>query len=400
MVLYFRKINFVYFIQGGADVICVKCKKELPEGSVYCMFCGRKQTAAPRKQSRRPRGTGSISKYSGSRRKPWVARYKGVVVGLYETKAEAASALQKVVENPISDYYNITVAELYALWSEEHFKDLSPKGVQEYKTAFNKIKELHNIKFKSLRIKDMQDIVDELESAGLSVSSRNKVKNLFSQLYQRAMQEHIVPQNDAVFLTVKRKKDIIIEKNRPRPIFSQEDIEVLKAHDSDDTVKLILILIYSGFRIAELMTLERDKVNLDGGYMVSGEKTEAGIDRLVPIHPVVESYVRYFLEKATDSLFVSGYAGNKLVRNFREREFYPTLLSLGINDARNKEGRLKPHAARRTFATMAVRSGIKPEHLKKIIGHAQYDTTLNYYAQMSPSDLIKSMTQIGDEEEE
>jgi integrase len=368
------------------------------------MHCGRKQSIAPRKQSRREKGTGEITKLAGNRRKPWCAKKNGVYVGTFATKAEAAIALQTLVDRPVSDYYNYTVAEMFALWKQDHFKDITQKGVEQYETAFKKLEPIHCKKFRTLHIADMQIILDDLEAQNKSESTRNKVRQLLSQLYKRAMADHIVDQNDAQFLRV--RSDIkLTGKKKSRPIFTTDDIAILKAHDSDDTVRLILIMIYSGMRISELMTMRKKNVNLEIGYMIGGEKTAAGIDRLIPIHPIVSPYIYDFYDRAAGDLLISGYSGNKNPRNFREREFYPTLIRLGINraptgdptvDAQIEADRLKPHAARRTFATMAVRSGIKPEHLQKIIGHAQYETTLKYYAQMSPEDLIASMLDIED----
>ena len=389
-------------------MLCVKCKKEIPDGSTFCMHCGRKQSIAPRKQSRRPRGTGSVVKYGGNRRKPWIARYDGVMVGSFETKADAVSALQKVVDNPISAYYNYTVSEMYELWKKDHFKDLSPKGIEQYETAYKKLEPLYDQKFRTLRIADMQPILDDLEAQRRSESTRNKVRQLLSQMYQRAMADHIVTQNDALYLKV-RSDEKVLGKKKQRPIFSDTDIAILKANDSDESVKMILIMIYSGMRIGELMTLRKDNVNLDVGYMIGGEKTEAGIDRLIPIHPAIAAYVQYFYDRSAGEFLVSGYRGNKDARNFRNRAFYPTLIRLGINkaptgdpveDAKIEATKKKPHAARRTFATMAVRAGIKPEHLQKIIGHTKYETTLKFYAQMSQDDLIKSMLDIGEDNED
>lgn len=48
---------------------CIKCNREIPEESVYCMFCGKKQEIVP-KHRKRSNGSGSIAKLQGARKKP------------------------------------------------------------------------------------------------------------------------------------------------------------------------------------------------------------------------------------------------------------------------------------------------------------------------------------------
>ena len=56
---------------------CVRpcCRKEIPDGASFCPWCGKKQPeAAPqqRKKRRRPKGSGSVYKLSGTRAIPYV----------------------------------------------------------------------------------------------------------------------------------------------------------------------------------------------------------------------------------------------------------------------------------------------------------------------------------------
>ena len=84
-------------------------------------------------------------------------------------------------------------------------------------------------------------------------------------------------------------------------------------------------------------------------------------------------------------MFLSGYEGNKDDHNFRRREYYPTLERLEIRT----EGRpMKPHACRYTFATRGAKSGFSPEALQKLMGHAKYDTTTDFYIQ-DDVDMLK-----------
>ena len=144
-----------------------------------------------------------------------------------------------------------------------------------------------------------------------------------------------------------------------------------------DEAKLVDMMIWTGMRIGELFKLETEKVF--DNYCIGGEKTEAGIDRVIPIPPEIRQWFEYFKNRAGGKKYlIEGYAGNRDVANFRNREYYQLLADLGI--AENEVPHAKPpHTCRRTFATMARLSGMIPEQLQKILGHAQYSTTANDY---------------------
>lgn len=109
--------------------ICIKCKKELPEGALYCPACGKKQERTPRKHKKRANGTGNISVLPGNRAKKYMARRSGELIGTYTTYAEAQKALDRLADVDISDKYNMTFAQVYAAWAPEHSRESSPAWV-------------------------------------------------------------------------------------------------------------------------------------------------------------------------------------------------------------------------------------------------------------------------------
>ena len=89
---------------------CIKCGVELPEGSVYCNMCGKKQLRESKKKAR-GNGQGSVFKLPSG-------KYKAVVtVGYYmsadgkrrrkthskvfPTKKEAIAALPRLLNEPV-----------------------------------------------------------------------------------------------------------------------------------------------------------------------------------------------------------------------------------------------------------------------------------------------------------
>ena len=154
---------------------------------------------------------------------------------------------------------------------------------------------------------------------------------------------------------------------------------------------IIAIFLYTGFRLNELLAMPLTGVNIEEWFFRGGEKTEAGKNRLVPILPTIQPFVQYFVEKSKGDLFLSGYDGNLDARNFRRRDYYPTLERLGI---RTKDRRMNPHSCRYTMATRGHSMGIDDDTLAKILGHADFDMTSGTYIQADLETLRREMSKL------
>lgn len=74
--------------------------------------------------------------------------------------------------------------------------------------------------------------------------------------------------------------------------FTDEEIQQL--WDSKDLIPfadMVLIGIYSGWRPQELSILQITDIDLEAGTMKGGLKTDAGKNRIVPIHPVIKPLI-------------------------------------------------------------------------------------------------------------
>lgn len=353
---------------------CKKCGTELVEGAIYCHMCGKRQIPEPRRRLRRANGTGTVYKLSGRRKKPWVAAKQGVIIGYYAQKTEALEALERMTGKSLSDRYNMTFAEVFAAWKEEHYKEIGKQGIESYNNAYRIFTPLHGKKFRDLRTADFQAVLDP--HMAKSHSTVNKYKQLISQMSNWAIREEICTTNFAKFVrlpeNVKKEKDI----------FTAEDIRKLES-DNSDAAKIVLMLLATGMRIGELFALPL--ADYHGDYVVGGEKTEAGRNRIIPIRPDGKQYFAYFSSRANGELLLSGYDGQKVPANFRRRDFYPLLDRLGIE-------RKTPHATRHTYASRAVKEGLPPEMLQKILGHADYSTTANIYTHIDAQTLVDAVT--------
>lgn len=371
-------------------MLCIKCHKEIADDSVYCNYCGKKQVTTKRSVRRRPRGTGCIRYRKDCKNNPYIAYTpaagSGVgsrYLGSYPTAKAAQAALDRYFNDTHINYSALTVAQIYSTWSEKHFETLSRSGAQSYKTAWNYLKDISSRRIAELKTADYQRCID-------SCAVRNgrdqcdKVKQLCSQLCKFSMQNDIIDKNYAEFIKLLKAEP------KEKRIFTADERQILWAHSDDKRVQIILFMIYTGWRIGEALSLRKEEIDFEKGFMVGGLKTEAGRNRIVPFPesvPEIKGFVRkWYEESKTEKLL------NFDVSNFRKRQFYPVLEELGINT----EPKLTPHSCRHTFATLSADCGIRPEKLQKIIGHVKYETTADVYihADRDKEELISEMKKL------
>lgn len=378
-------------------MICKKCKKEIPDGSKFCNWCGKAQEQKKSTHRKRPHGTGTITKdkrYANQ----WIAHAPAtrggqgrVYLGAFKTMAEASEAIDKFIREGRPEIYAFTIAQTYEIWSKVHFPTLTQSGVQGYKAAYKSISDLHSMKMRDIKTAHIQSCIDKADSEGYSRSKCEKIRQLCSQLCKYAMQNDLIDKNYAEFVKMPKAE------KKSKSVFTSDDLVVLWKHTDDKRVQIILFMIYTGFRIGEVAGIKLSDVHLEEGYIIGGEKTEAGINRIVPIPsgiPEIGGFVRSWVEEAQgDELF------DFTAEYFRKYEFYPCLSELGLIDPPQrseisgkdlyKNPRLTPHCTRHTFATLSAAAGMKPEQLQKIIGHASFETTADIYVH-SDIDLLKS----------
>lgn len=352
---------------------CRKCRAEMPDDGKFCPYCGTRKDREQRKALKRANGTGTAYKLQGRRRRPWAAAKNGTIIGYYETKTAALDALNRLAGRTLDERYNMTFADVFEAWKAEHYQEITGAGRASYNRAYDVFSPIHRKKFRDLRTADFQAVLDPYMKQSHSTISKHK--QLITQMSAWAMREELITTNFAKFVrlpeNVKKEKEI----------FSDDDIEKLEADDSE-AAKIVLMLIYTGMRIGELFYLPLEDYH--GSYVVGGEKTTAGRNRVIPIRLEGREYFQYFALRADGPLLLSGYTGQKIPNNFRKRDYYPLLDRLGIE-------RKTPHATRHTYASRARRAGVPPEILQKILGHADYSTTANIYVHTDIEELLAAV---------
>lgn len=367
-------------------MLCIKCKRELPENAAYCSYCGKKQTAKQTvkqaKYHKREHGTGTI-RCDKRYKKPWIAVAPASkygqgrqYIGCYDTRREASDALADFIRNGRPELYNATVAEIYAMWSKTHFKSVSDSAVQLYSVMWKRFSGVQDMPIRELRTAHIQEIVN----AATSKSSCEIIKTMAVMLCKFAMENDIVAKNYAEFVKIPKFK------KKEKRIFTREEIARLWQHSNDKRVQTVLVMIYTGFRVGEIRALTKSSIHLQEGYIVGGEKTEAGRDRIVPIPPSIpelRSFIADWLSSPSEKVF-----------DITPQKFRTEIFDAALKEAGIESKGLTPHSTRHTFASLSSSAGIKPESLQKIIGHAKFATTADIYIHQDLAKLIGEMKKI------
>ena len=89
-----------------------------------------------------------------------------------------------------------------------------------------------------------------------------KLRVLFTQLFKYALQNDICSKDYAKFIDISQYKDKNPNAIERKP-FTKEEIQTLWSKaDSNEYISVVLMLIYSGVRVGELLDLKKENVNL------------------------------------------------------------------------------------------------------------------------------------------
>lgn len=317
---------------------------------------------------------------------------KQVPLGYFETRQEAMICLAEYNKNPYDLKANKTTFEDVWLLIQPELQKLSYSANYSYKNAFKHTPELHKKRIADIVTNDMQMIVDKHNS---SKGTQKEYINLFRKIFNYADMNGLVKKNYAEFLKVTCE-----ESTKEKSPFTSEEIQKLwglidwempviegtvNRLSGQRLVDVLLILLYTGMRINELLTLECNDIDLGERIIhLHGTKTK-NAERLVPIHkdilPLIEKRMK------ADSLLIRSKTGRKLAYTTFTNDFFNF-----FREQFNLNHTL--HDTRHTFVTFAHICKIDEVLLKKMIGHSSQDLTFDTYTHAFSEHLIQEIDKL------
>ena len=321
-----------------------------------------------------PNGYGCITKLSGKRRRPYAIRItvgfndKGTqkykYLSYHATKKEAIIALAEYNKTPYDLNANsITFAEVYERYIADIQKTAAKTMLIRLKSLYKHCEKLHKVVFKDLRRAHLQGVIDEIEAP----NAKKTAATFLRKLYKFAIENDIVFKDYAESLVIPS-----IKVQNEKTVFTETEIAKLWSSAGENVnIDIVLILLYSGMRVSELLTLKKEQINLAENHIIAGSKTEAGRDRYIPIHrrikPIIE---RHIAAQDNEYLFVSKNNTAISYNAFHSRRFAPLMEMLEMQHT--------IHETRHTFISNLHAAGADKLAVKKIVGHSSSDTTEGY----------------------
>lgn len=173
----------------------------------------------------------------------------------------------------IVEIAKMTFSEVYEKWSSEKFPTISASNIKGYQASYKSCQALHNRVFKELKLIDLQDVID---TCGKNYPTLRKIKVLLNQVYSYAMKYELCSKDYSQYVNILKFKDKNPNKTDCAP-FTEKEINALWMQADNIYVQIVLMLIYSGVRVSELLDLKRKNVFIDEHYfeVVKARRTVA-----------------------------------------------------------------------------------------------------------------------------
>lgn len=321
-----------------------------------------------------PNGYGTVTKLSGNRRKPWIVKEgksgKQKPIGYTATKEEGLILLAQYNNDPWDIKTDkITLEELYNLWLEKRAVKLGDSNRSSLKSAYKHCSKLAKTNYKQIKSYQMQDCID---GCGKGYSTQGAIKNLWGHLDRFAMELDII---------MKCNSDLLTSEPIPettKEVFTDEEVSRLWENQNLPWVDSILFFIYTGFRISEMLSLRTANVDLKEWTMRGGVKTEAGKNRLVPVHSKIQSIVQKRFEQSKAG-YLFEYEG-KEVSESKYREIWADLMD-------KLKMKHTPHECRHTFRSRLDSAGANKVCIDRLMGHKSKGTGERVYTHKNIEEL-------------
>ena len=349
-------------------ITCKRCKKEVSAEGYYCMWCGAPIRKNPKKKMyQRP---------DGLYEKILVINHKRIA---FRGRSER-EVNQKILQYHEAEERGPLFSDVAWQWREEHFKTLAYNSIRAYTKPFNRILEYFERDYiKEIKPSDVDKFIKYLAlEQCFSAQTVTAHLNISHMIFTYAVIKDIISINPAEQVGIPKG----LKKN-PRRAPTEEETEIVKANVDKPFGLFYFFILYTGCRRGEALAIQFKDIDRENKVIhitksvyyegcapkIKKPKTKAG-NRTVPLLDVLAQKLPR--GKSEDFLF----GGERPLRKTRVQD--------GIISYRKKTGLdISPHFLRHGYATILYDAGIDVKTAQGLLGHSDFQTTMNVYTHLS-----------------
>lgn len=295
------------------------------------------------------------------------------IIGYSKTRTEGIKILSEYNATPYSTVNkDMTFQDLWELFLKKRGGKLGEGTLHSLKAVVRYCSLVTDFNFVDIKACHMQDCID---GCGHGYATQSAIKNLFYHLDRFAIELDLCTTNFSSILTTAPVTE------SEKEVFTEEERKKLWENCTLPWVDSVLIFLYTGLRISELLEIKKENVDLVAGTIKGGKKTKSGKNRVIPIHSKILPLIVKRMN--TDGEFLISHNGKATTESNYRKNWKKLMATLGMKHT--------PHECRHTFCSLLDSAGANKVCIDRLMGHKSGNVGERVYPHKTIEELRKNL---------